>query len=75
MAEAMKRFIIIFTGCVLIGSSAPPWTQHDLFAIESGRVSSCVACHSNLKKLIRLCWKIEAARPKPLKSSETSGEG
>jgi hypothetical protein len=37
--------------------------------------SSCIDCHTNFKKLIRLCWKIEAMRPKPLKSEETSGEG
>ena len=37
--------------------------------------SQCVQCHAELKKLIRLCWKIEASRPKQQASAETSGEG
>lgn len=37
--------------------------------------NSCVGCHTNLKKLIRLIWKIEEELPKPQKSVQTSGEG
>jgi hypothetical protein len=37
--------------------------------------SQCVACHANLKKLIRLCWEVEKIKPKPPQSAETSGEG
>jgi hypothetical protein len=37
--------------------------------------SQCVACHANLKKLIRLCWEVEKIKPRPAQSAETSGEG
>mgnify|MGYP001549372970 CR=1 FL=1 len=37
--------------------------------------SQCVQCHTNLKKLIRLCWEVEKLKPKAGTSSETSGEG
>jgi hypothetical protein len=37
--------------------------------------SSCVDCHTNLKRLIRLIWEIEETQPKPQKSTQTSGEG
>lgn len=37
--------------------------------------SQCVACHTDLKKLIRLCWEVEKIKPKPPASEENSGEG
>ena len=37
--------------------------------------SSCIECHTNLKKLIKLIWKLEEMRPKSQKSQEISGEG
>jgi hypothetical protein len=37
--------------------------------------NQCIQCHTNLKKLIRLCWEVEKLKPKPKGSSETSGEG
>ena len=37
--------------------------------------SQCMQCHTNLKKLIRLCWEVEKIKPKAGDSSETSGEG
>jgi hypothetical protein len=37
--------------------------------------NSCIDCHTNLKKLIKLIWKIEEMQPKFQKSEEISGEG
>ena len=37
--------------------------------------SQCVACHTDVKKLIRLGWEIEKIRPQKGKSAQTSGEG
>jgi hypothetical protein len=37
--------------------------------------SQCVACHTDVKRLIRLGWEIEKIRPKKGRSAETSGEG
>jgi|GEM_PF-1900583 len=37
--------------------------------------SQCIACHTDLKKLIRLCWEVEKIKPKPPASKENSGEG
>lgn len=71
----MKRFVLLFLGCLMLGSSAAIWIPQALFAADNEANSSCVACHTNVKKLIRLGWKIEAERPNSMKSSETSGEG
>jgi hypothetical protein len=48
--------------------------QNPSVAGESAN-SSCIECHTNLKKLIKLIWKIEEMRPKSQKSQEISGEG
>ena len=45
-----------------------------LFA-QTDSSNQCAVCHADLKKLMRLCWKIEKMRPKAQASSETSGEG
>ena len=37
--------------------------------------SQCIQCHTNLKKLIRLCWEVEKIKPQAKGSAETSGEG
>ena len=42
---------------------------------ETNTESECISCHTNLKDLMRLCWKIEKMRPKQAGSEETSGEG
>ena len=42
---------------------------------RSPNKSECINCHSNLKKLVRLCWEVEKIKPKPKHSAETSGEG
>jgi hypothetical protein len=44
-------------------------------AQQTATPSECVACHANLKKLIRLCWEVEKIKPKLAQSAETSGEG
>jgi hypothetical protein len=51
------------------------WFPVDLTAQKSVPQSQCIACHTDLKKLMRLCWEIEKIRPKPRASAETSGEG
>ena len=48
--------------------------QNPSVAGESAN-SSCIECHTNLKKLIKLIWKLEEMRPKSQKSQEISGEG
>ena len=37
--------------------------------------SQCAGCHSDLKRLIRLCWEVEKIRPKAGPSAENAGEG
>ena len=37
--------------------------------------STCVQCHTDVKKLIRLGWKVEKVRGKPRVSAENEGEG
>jgi len=71
----MNRLVILFVVFVMLGGSAAFWIPQALIAAGGEADSSCIACHANVKKLIKLGWKIEAERPKSLKSSETSGEG
>jgi len=71
----MKHSQLILSCCALISVSMVPWIHQSLSAAGEGGSSRCIDCHTNLKKLIRLCWKVEALKPKPLKSEETSGEG
>jgi hypothetical protein len=37
--------------------------------------SECVACHTDVKNLVRLSSEIEKIRPESRKSAETAGEG
>ncbi len=37
--------------------------------------STCVQCHTDVKKLIRLGWEVEKVRGKPEVSAENEGEG
>jgi len=69
----MKRFvwaaIFILLPVLLFLKPATSMTK------ETGTESECISCHTNLKDLMRLCWKIEKMRPKQAASEETSGEG
>jgi hypothetical protein len=69
----LSRLIAFF--CALTLVSIMLWNHQSLLEASEGGNSSCIDCHTNLKKLIRLSWKIEALKPKSLKSEETSGEG
>ena len=40
-----------------------------------GDTNQCVACHTNLKPLIRLSWEVEKVKPELKKSAENAGEG
>ena len=37
--------------------------------------NQCVACHTRLKPLIRLCWEVEKVKPATKASAENAGEG
>ncbi|MDJ0782408.1 MAG: hypothetical protein QNJ22_10575 [Desulfosarcinaceae bacterium] len=37
--------------------------------------SGCIACHTDVKQLIRLSWEVEKIRGKPTVSALTEGEG
>ena len=37
--------------------------------------NQCVACHTNLKPLIRLSWEVEKVKPALKTSTENAGEG
>jgi len=41
----------------------------------SAEESSCVSCHTNLKKLVEITRDIEASKPKVEKPTESKGEG
>jgi hypothetical protein len=72
--KEMKRFILatVFILSVLLFFTIAP-----LIGSEKGteNESKCISCHTNLKDLMRLCWKIEKMRPKQAESAETSGKG
>ncbi|MDY6790295.1 MAG: hypothetical protein SWH54_03405 [Thermodesulfobacteriota bacterium] len=62
---------VIVLSVLLILATAPS------MGVEKGNESEskCIGCHTHLKNLMRLCWKIEKMRPKQDESAETSGEG
>jgi hypothetical protein len=72
--KEMKRFILVV---FFILSFSLFFTISPLIGGEKGTESEskCITCHTNLKDLMRLCWKIEKMRPKKAESAETSGEG
>jgi len=72
-----SRFAVVlpaFVGAVVFLLAAVPACL-DAAQQPAPAASQCVQCHTKLKTLIRLCWKIEASRPKQQASAETSGEG
>jgi hypothetical protein len=74
--EAMKLSPWILLICALI----PFGVAADSPSAQNGQTppaggSTCIDCHTNVKQLIRLCWKVEALKPKRSMSKETSGEG
>lgn len=44
-------------------------------AVISAEESSCVSCHTSMKKLLEITRAIEASKPKVEKSTESKGEG
>jgi len=42
---------------------------------QEAPTSTCVQCHTDVKKLIRLGWEVEKVRGKPQLSAENEGEG
>lgn len=71
----MKPSPMILIGWVLIYLNTTLWIGLPASKSDEKADNQCVACHTDLKKLIRLCWKVEALKPKSLKSEESSGEG
>jgi hypothetical protein len=71
MQRNIRRFILsgtLFLG-ILALSDKPQATA------DSVSENECVKCHTNVKGLIRLGWKIEKIKGKPAASSEIQGEG
>ena len=58
---------------IVIGIGAYGHTA--LLAGQPLPVSTCVQCHTDVKKLIRLGWEVEKVRGKPKLSAENEGEG
>jgi len=62
----------------MAGIAAACFFLNGMAALAADNVGSasnqCLACHGNLKPLIRLTWEVEKQK-KPLVSAETSGEG
>lgn len=69
--KIMKSYILVASFILLFFAIAPS------IGGEKGTESEskCISCHTNLKDLMRLCWKIEKMRPKQAGSEETSGDG
>ncbi len=68
----MRGFKISLAGLVLVFLVLFFWAA--TVSAQEGK-NQCVNCHSELKKLIRLCWEVEKIRPRPPASKENSGEG
>jgi len=62
------KFLIVFIAIgIFIFLSCP--------AILHAQDSSCVSCHTSLKKILEELRSLEASKPKVKKSAESSGEG
>ena len=57
-------FIVLFTFAL--------WNSPTVVSAEE---SSCVSCHTSMKKLLEITRAIEASKPKVEKSTESEGEG
>ena len=71
----MKFAQSILTCLALIVLGIALWEHWNPSVAGESVKSSCIDCHTNLKKLIKLIWKIEEMQPKSQKSEEISGEG
>ncbi|MDO9566004.1 MAG: hypothetical protein Q7J15_04620 [Candidatus Desulfaltia sp.] len=70
-----KGKTLVFVSFILLSLFLMSLTPIVSFARAITIDSECINCHTNLKKLIRLCWEIEKTRSKAGNSAETSGEG
>jgi hypothetical protein len=71
----MKFSQSILTCLALIILSIVLWEHQNTSVAGESVNNSCIECHTNLKKLIKLIWKIEEMQPKSQRSEEISGEG
>ena len=71
----MKSSQSILTCLALTILGIALWNHQNPSVAGESANSSCIECHTNLKKLIKLIWKIEEMQPKSQKSEEISGEG
>jgi hypothetical protein len=71
----MKRYVkwLMLSGALLLGISS--LSDKPLATTVSVNENQCVKCHTNVKGLIRLGWKIEKIKGKPTASQEIAGEG
>jgi hypothetical protein len=68
--SCIQALLILIGGLVVM-----PKIVAQATAEKSLTQSQCVACHTDVKGLIRLSWEVEKLRPKPVQSAEISGEG
>jgi len=62
--------IVIFAIAALLGHD-----REYVNAEAAEAKSECIACHTDVKNLVRLSSEIEKIRPESRKSVETAGEG
>jgi hypothetical protein len=62
------KFLIVFTATVTFLFFICP-------AVLYAEESSCVSCHTSIKKILEELRSLEASKPKVEKSTESSGEG
>jgi hypothetical protein len=67
-AKSILRFLVIIVASFSLFSMSSP---NSSYADES----SCISCHTSMKKLIETIRVIEASKPKVEASTESEGEG
>ncbi|MBN2846078.1 MAG: hypothetical protein JXQ25_08865 [Deltaproteobacteria bacterium] len=67
-AKSILRFLVIIVAAFFILSLSLPLLSY-------AEESSCISCHTSLKKLIQEIRVIEASKPKVEASTESEGEG
>ena len=68
MRSVSKLLVMLFVAVFIFALS-------NTAALVSAEESSCVSCHTSMKKLLEITRAIEASKPKVEKPTESKGEG
>ncbi|MBA7568748.1 hypothetical protein ES708_10482 [subsurface metagenome] len=66
--RSVSKLLVMFVAVFIFALS-------NTATLVSAEESSCVSCHTSMKKLLEITRAIEASKPKVEKPTESKGEG